>query len=44
MTNYERIKAMSVEEMAAFLISYADDFEPSCGWKTWLENEVEEDD
>lgn len=54
MTNYEKIKAMSVEEMAEFIHGLFG-WEGSCGFcktcdndciggmKKWLESEVEED-
>ena len=43
MTNFEKIKAMSVEEMAEFLVWNTDDyFEPYCGWKEWLKRDAEE--
>lgn len=45
MTNYEKIKAMSVEEMADFLMDWAMDFmmgRAPMNVKTLLESEVEE--
>ena len=49
MTNYERIKKMSVEELAEFLCEVKSDYqwadheypsEDACGdWKEWLESE-----
>ena len=54
MTNYEKIKAMSVEEMAKFLFEHKAD-RPNCGfidclsldnckecYELWLEEEAEE--
>ena len=46
MTNYEKIKAMSVEKMSNFLMEWA--MRLVCGdapmnVKTWLESEAEED-
>lgn len=50
MTNYERIKAMSVEEMAKLiddiqtdvLRGTINDLEYPTKWKEWLNSEVEE--
>lgn len=45
MTNYERIKAMSVEEMAEFLMDFVTEAltNPKCiVVKKWLNSEVEE--
>jgi hypothetical protein len=43
MTNYERIKNMSVEELGDFLANYVqctiDKY--ACEWQQWLESEVE---
>ena len=53
MTNYERIKAMSVEEMASFLLSIFEDEDgcitienctiacQPCNVEEWLESEVD---
>ena len=45
MTNYERTKAMSVEEMAYFLENELEQIVLSCtnGAKEWLESEAEND-
>ena len=45
MNNYERIKAMSVEEMAYFLENELEQIALSCsnGAKQWLESEAEND-
>ena len=49
MTNYEKIKAMSVEEMAGWLLwRVSDEMSSEIGWNVltiqkWLESEVEED-
>ena len=47
MTNYDRIKAMSVEEMAEFLMRFTIEalMNPRCTVvKKWLESEAEEND
>ena len=45
MTNYERIKAMSIEEMSDFLMDFVIETLTNPKWtvvKNWLEKEVEE--
>lgn len=45
MTNYERIKAMSVEEMSDFLMDFVMEALTNPKWrvvKKWLESEAEE--
>lgn len=47
MTNFERIKAMTVEEMATLLFALRDTTPEYWGREKmlkWLENEVQEDD
>lgn len=42
MTNYEKIKAMSVEEMAEWLMYVCDAYYFPASMIEWLESEVEE--
>lgn len=43
MTNYERIKNMSIEDLACFLMKVNCDYKIVCGsrFKEWLESEEE---
>lgn len=43
MTNYEKIKAMSIEEMAEFFNYFVDAYYFPEGVRQWLESEVKQD-